>query len=235
MDAEGVIAPSGDLFLQVIRGGLRDHQPVIPGKALTTREVAHFGLPRRGLDDDVNEWKTRNLPNLWRGFWRIKAAERLGVATVYGSLGLKVFKGDGRIIDLGLVSMRVVTTVGAGYIVDAFQNLVEMENQKYHGIGTGTTAEAVGDTALVTELTTEYNPNSTRATGTTTESSATVFQTVATNTLDSGTPAVTEHGIFSASSAGVLLDRTKFAAINLDGTAGDGLQSTYNFTIAAGS
>lgn len=138
---------------------------------------------------------------------------------------------------LGLASFRVVTTAGVGYIVDAFQNSVEMENQKYHGIGTGSTAEAVGDTALVTELTTEYNPDSTRATGTTTEgASANIYRTVGTNTLD-GTPgaALREHGIFdqAATGGGVLLDRTVYAAITL--SSGDSLQSTYDHTQTAGS
>jgi hypothetical protein len=58
--------------------------------------------------------------------------------------------------------------------------------------------------------------------------------TVGTNTLDSGTPALREHGVFSASSAGTLWDRTLFASITLDGTAGDGLQSTYQLTCSAG-
>ena len=39
-----------------------------------------------------------------------------------------------------------------------------------------------------------------------------------------------EHGIFSASSAGTLWDRTKFSAINLVGANGDGIQSTYDMT-----
>ena len=134
--------------------------------------------------------------------------------------------------DYGEVGNKVVTTVGVGYIVDAFQNSVELENMKYHGLGTGSTAEAAGDTALVTELTTEYTGN-VRATGTTTEASATVYETVATNTLD-GTPgaALREHGVFSASSAGVLLDRTVYSAITL--SSGDGLQSTYDLTCSAG-
>lgn len=133
----------------------------------------------------------------------------------------------------GLVSEKVVTTVGGGYIVDAFQNSVELENMKFHGLGTGSTAEAAGDTALVTELTTEYTGN-VRATGTTTEVSALVYQTVATNTLDSGTPNLREHGIFSASSAGVLLDRSVFAGIALDGTVGDALTTDYRLTFTAG-
>lgn len=135
---------------------------------------------------------------------------------------------------LGLASFRVVTTVGVGYIVDAWQNSVELENMKFHGLGTGSTAEASGDTALVTELTTEYTGD-VRATGTTTEgASANIFRTVGTNTLD-GTPgaALREHGIFSASTAGVLMDRTVFAAITL--SSGDSLQSTYDQTQVAGS
>lgn len=136
--------------------------------------------------------------------------------------------------DYGVVSTKKVTTAGVNFIVDAFQNTTELENLKYHGIGTGTTAESNADTALITELTTEYNPNSTRATGSTTEgASANIYRTLGTNTLDSGTPAITEHGVFSASSAGTLLDRSVFSAINLVGANGDGLQTTYDLTCSA--
>lgn len=136
--------------------------------------------------------------------------------------------------DYGLVSVKVVTTVGVGFLVDALENLVEPELMKFHALGTGSTAESSADTALVTELTTEYNPNGTRATGTTSETSANIYQTVATNTLDSGTPALREHGIFSASSVGVLLDRSVYASITLDGTAGDGMTTDYRLTLTAG-
>lgn len=135
---------------------------------------------------------------------------------------------------LGLAGTKVVTDVGVAYIVDAFQNSVELENMKYHGLGTGSTAEAAADTALVTELTTEYTGN-VRATGTTTEgATANIYRTVGVNTLD-GTPgaALREHGIFSASTVGVLLDRTVYAAINL--SSGDGLSSTYDLTLTSGS
>lgn len=138
---------------------------------------------------------------------------------------------------LGLASFRVVTDDGVDFIVDAFQNSVELENLKYHGIGTGSTAENQTDSALVTELTTEYSPDSTRATGTTTEGGSTnVYRTVGTNTLD-GTPgaALREHGIFDQASTagGTLLDRTVYAAITL--SSGDSLQSTYDHTQTAGS
>lgn len=141
----------------------------------------------------------------------------------------------GEALDFGTLSTRVVTNAGVGYIVDAFQNLVELENMKYHGYGTGTNAEAAGDSALQTELTTQYNPDSTRPTGTQTENAANIYETVATLSPDTGgTLAITEHGIFSATSAGVLLDRSVFSAINI--VAGtDSLQTTYRFTVTAGS
>jgi len=148
-----------------------------------------------------------------------------------------MIRGNGLVLDYGLASLRVVTTAGVGFIVDAFQNIVEVEIMKYHAIGTGTNAEAVGDTALQTELTTQYNPDNTRATGSLTEgASANIFRTVGTNTLDSGTPAVTEHMILSqaATGGGTGLDRSVFSAINLVGANGDGLQSTYDCTFSAG-
>jgi len=135
--------------------------------------------------------------------------------------------------DYGIVSKKVVTDAGVAYIVDAFQNSTELENMKYHGLGTGTTAEAAAQTTLVTELTTEYTGN-VRATGTTTENAANIYETVATNTLDSGTPAVTEHAVFSASSSGTMLDRSLFSAINLVGANGDALQTTYRLTFTSG-
>jgi hypothetical protein len=143
----------------------------------------------------------------------------------------------GYVTNYGLLSAQLVTNNGVGFIVDAFQNLVELENMKYHGFGTGTGAEAQGDTALGTELTTEYVTNNTRPTGTTTEgASANIYRTVATLSPDSGgTIAITEHGVFdqAANSGGVLLDRSKFSAINLVAGA-DSLQTTYELTLTAG-
>lgn len=141
----------------------------------------------------------------------------------------------GEVVSYGLLSTRLVTDNGVGFIVDAFQNLTELENMKYHGYGTGTTAEAQADSALVTELTTQYATDNTRPTGTTTEgASGNIYRTVATLSPDSGgTIAITEQGVFSASSAGTLLDRSKFSAINL--VAGsDSLQTTYELTVSAG-
>jgi hypothetical protein len=181
-------------------------------------------------------WKIRNWANLFRGAWRHALALFFNIPTWVGELYIRVYKADGTIVDYGLVSMRVVTDAGVAYIVDAFQNTVELENMKYHGFGTGTGNEAVGDTALGTELTTEYNPDNTRPTGSTEEgATANIYKSVATLTIDGGTPAITEHGLFSAAAraTGVLLDRSKFAAINL--AASDSIQATYQLTLTSGS
>lgn len=210
---------------------------VIPKEAseYTWRDVVKHGLPQRGLSEEVNRWRWRNIPNLWRGVWRVAAARVLGINMVYGSVYATAIRKDGTVIDYGLASMRVVTTAGVGYIVDAFQNSVELENMIYHGIGEDNTAENVADTALGTELTTEYASDNTRPTGSATEgASANIFRTVGTNTVD-GEAAIVEHGIFNqaANSGGVLLDRSVFTVINLAG--GDSLQTTYDLTFSAGS
>lgn len=155
-------------------------------------------------------------------------------AILESSLSLRVIRANGAIEDMGEVSRKVVTDTGVGFIVDAFQNLVELEIMKYHGLGTGTTAEAVGNTALATELTTQYNPDNTRATGSTTETSANVYRTVGTNTVDASVAAVNEHGVFSANTAGVLIDRSMFSGTPVGLASGDSLQSTYDLTFTSG-
>jgi len=184
-------------------------------------------------------WKLRNFRHWWPGAWRVALALTVARFThlpvIYGRLRIEVRRASGEIVDYGVVSYRVVTTTGAGFIVDAFQNLVELENMKFHGFGTGGGAEAVGNTALTTELTTEYATDNVRPTGTQTENGATVYETVGVLDPDSAV-AITEHGILSqaAVGGGVLLDRTLFSVINL-AAAGDTLTATYDFTVVAGS
>ncbi|MBV9242692.1 MAG: hypothetical protein JO314_11860, partial [Acidobacteria bacterium] len=176
--------------------------------------------------------------NAMRGYRQLVWAAVFRTGHAWGTLSLTLTRGDGTVIEYGTVSYRVVTTAGVNKIV-AFLNAGDTttgHNFKYHGFGTGTTAEASGDTALVTEFTTEYATNNTRPTGSqTTGGSSNIYRTVATFTPDSGgVLAVTEHGVFSASSAGTLLDRSKFSAMNLDTGNGDNLQSTYDLTVPAG-
>jgi hypothetical protein len=166
---------------------------------------------------------------------------RISSALVYESkLYLVVFRDPSspfwtgqRIEDYGLVSERVVTTAGVNYLATQIKNAAVPAIESFHGIGTGTTAEANGDTALVTEWAGSDYTGGVRATGTLTNSSANVVQSVATNTKASaGTSAITEHGCFTANATGTLWDRSVFTAVNL--AQNDSLQSTYQGTFAAG-
>lgn len=226
---ERELRPTGTLAFSVIR----KPRTSVPDHPLSLMEIILHGLPRWGLPREINLWRLRNIPHLWRGFWRITLARLNRIPHFYGQLSLVVIRKDGAWADYGLASLRVVTNNGVGFIVDAFQNLVELENMKYHGLGTGANAEAAADSALQTELTTQYNPDSTRATGSTTETSANIYRTVGTNTVDA-TAAVTEHGILSqaATGGGVLFDRSVFSVVNL--ASGDSLQTTYDLTLTAG-
>jgi hypothetical protein len=223
----GAVRPSGRVALAVLPG----RWPSEPG----IRAIIRHGLPRLGLQKGVASWRLRNLPNLWRGLWKLAIARAFRIPHHYGVLYLDLLHADGSRTVLGLASLRVVTNNGAGFIVDAFQNLVEAENMKFHGFGTGTNAEAASDSALQTELTTQYATDNTRPTGSQTENGAQVYRTVATLTPDADV-AITEHGIFSQAAAGggVLLDRSKFAVINLVAANPDSLQSTYDFTVNSG-
>lgn len=229
------MAPRGNLSLTVLRGGLALAEP----KPLSLVGVFERGFPYQALPPEVRAYRSRNLFNLLRGLRRVVLAHGLGLSNLCGSLELLVVDGlTGKRTDLGLVSLRVVTTVFVNALVDALDAGVgaTINNYNYHALGTGTNAENASDTALQTELTTEYVSNQ-RGAGAQTQPSANIYRTTATVTLDSGTPAVTEHGVFNqqATGGGTLMDRSVFSAINLVGANGDAIQATYSLTLTAGS
>jgi hypothetical protein len=164
----------------------------------------------------------------------------LRLVVLESSLACTVYRGrtteigrPGDVERKGIVSRKVITDAGVAFLVDAWQNSVELENMKYHALGTGTTAEAASQTALTTELTTQYTTDNTRATGTTTENGASVFRSVGTNTLDAAAT-VQEHGLMSqaATGGGTLWDRSLTGAQTL--SASDSLQTTYDMTATSG-
>lgn len=137
---------------------------------------------------------------------------------------------------------KVITTAGVNFLVQDWTGSGSLNSFKFHGLGTGTAAEATSDTALGTELTTQYAVSNTRATGTTvTGSSNNIIKTVATNTLSSGSGlSITEFGLFSNASvgSGTLWDRLAHATTSAFGpytmSSGDSLAITYQTQFAAG-
>jgi len=185
-------------------------------------------------------WKLKNIAR-WgfiKGwiYWHLAwAFSRLTeIPTLVSSLSIRVRKANGEWIDYGTVCYRVVTDAGVAFIVDDMDNsATDITTLNFHGVGTGGTAEAAANTALVTESTTALNPDSTRATGTKTQPSANILRSVGTVTFD-GSAAITEHGIFSqaATGGGTLLDRSLFSAINV--APADSIQFTYDLTFTSG-
>lgn len=227
---QGSVQASGRVTMKLLKNDQKQKM-----HRVTLGEIIRDGFPHRGLPTEVNLWRLRNCKSLIIPAIKIAVINRIKVSALVPTLRLKLFRADGTVLDYGLASLNLVTDAGVAFIVDAFQNTVEVENMKYHGFGTGTTNESASDTALVTELTTEYAVNSTRPTGSTTEgASANIYRTVGTLTPDSGgTLAITEHGVFSATSSVTLLDRSKFSAVNVVAAA-DSLQTTYEITFPSG-
>jgi len=122
---------------------------------------------------------------------------------------------------------RVVTNAGRDAIIDAFTGDFTLSTFNYHDCGTGTNAEAVGDTALQTAF------SGARVTGTQTQPTSDKYRSVATIPF-TGTLTITEHGLFSQSGkpGGTLLDRTVFAAVGVGN--GDSIQFIFELSVAAG-
>ncbi len=128
---------------------------------------------------------------------------------------------------------RVVTD---DFVEDIVDNLIAegapFGDYKYHHSGTGVGAEAAADSGLGTpEL-------DARTVGTQAENGSKVYQSVVTETFD-GVAAITEHGLFNTAGAGgppvtggILMDRTKFAAINVVNLMQ--IEWTFEMTFASG-
>lgn len=153
-------------------------------------------------------------------YFRVRRLEARGFV-----LRDKVWYGlDCTRVDLGVVSRRVITNGGVGFIVDGFQNMVELENMNFHAMGTTATAEAVTDTGPIAEV-------ETRVSGTQSEPASNQIRTIGTQTA-TATRAIVEHALMSASSGGVCFDRSTMSVINL--ANGDSVQWTYTGTFTPG-
>ena len=139
-----------------------------------------------------------------------------------GKLNIQVIDPNGNVKQEQTVD-NVVVTAGKVFIASRMAGTTSAV-MSYMAIGTGTTAAAVGDTALQTQ-------SAIVALTSTTPSSNTV---VYVGTFPAGTPstltAITEAGIFNAASAGTMLCHTIFAAVNKD--TGDTMAITWTITLS---
>ena len=120
---------------------------------------------------------------------------------------------------------NLVVTVGKNFIASSMAKTTTNSPaaMTHMEVGTGTTAAAVGDTALQTAVA------SSRVTLTSTTVTTNNVAYVATFPAGTGTGALTEAGIFNASSSGTMLCRTVFSVINKG--AADTLGITWTVTV----
>jgi len=100
----------------------------------------------------------------------------------------------------------------------------------YIAIGTGTTAFDPSQTALVTEIK-RKSATTSRVTTTVTNDTAQWVATFSSADGLTGTSAVTESGIFNASTGGTMLARQVFSTLNINWDAGDSLQVTWKVQV----
>jgi hypothetical protein len=138
---------------------------------------------------------------------------------VTGELKITVTNPEGNITQETIVPNLVVSS-GKDYIAERMKDATTTA-MSHMAIGTGTTAAAAGDTALETEA------GRVTLTSTTVTSNAVAY--VATFGAGTGTGAITEAGLFNASSGGDMLCRTVFSVINKG--AADTLGITWTVTV----
>jgi hypothetical protein len=145
---------------------------------------------------------------------------------VTGDVSFVLRDETGKIIETKEIHNLVVTT-GLNFIAARLKGATPAATEMTHmAVGTGTVAAALANTTLGTEL----------ARAALTTSGGTVGASPATITYactfpgGTGTGALTEAGVFSASSAGTMMCRTVFSAINK--AAGDSLTITWTITVS---
>lgn len=137
-----------------------------------------------------------------------------------------------RLVEKGLASLATVfTNAGAAIITNRI--IQAGTAPKNIGWGVGTTAAAVGDTALVTESA----PTTSGGRTVGTESRTTITNTndnyQVTGTVTAGsTLAITEAGLFDAVSTGNMLIRSVFSAVNV--VSGDSIAFTFGLKMVPG-
>lgn len=158
-------------------------------------------------------------------------AMKRGILSPYAYQKLGVFSSLlGHWSDKAVVA-NLITNAGFALVAGRINGSGSPAAATYIGVGTGTTAANVANTALETEITDSGLERASASVSlvTTTVTNDTA-QMVVTFTV-TGTKAVTESGVLNASSSGSLLCRQVFSAINV--VSGDSLQITWKIKASA--
>jgi hypothetical protein len=178
----------------------------------------HYDCGKRTLYIEVSE----GIQRFWRSIWKkFRLAALIPLTLTFAAFMYGINSGDP-------VLFALVTTTGVNYMASDFASggvTPTISGFKFQDSGTGVGAEGIGNTALGTPTALA------RVVGTPTNPSANQYRSVATLPYNN-TFAITEWGLFSASTVGTMWDRRVFAAINVNN--GDSIQFTYTLTVNAG-
>tara|TARA_B110000285_G_scaffold228653_1_gene291954 strand:- start:505 stop:930 length:426 start_codon:yes stop_codon:yes gene_type:complete len=116
---------------------------------------------------------------------------------------------------------NLVVTAGKGYVASRMKDTTQAA-MSHMAIGTGTTAVAVANTALVSEVD--------RNALTSTAVSGSTITFIATFGAGEGTGAITEAALLNANSGGTLLCRTVYAVVNKGSQ--DSMTVTWSVTVS---
>jgi len=152
-------------------------------------------------------------------------------AKLNGWIKIDHFDSEGKLIE-SVETPNTLTNTGFAEVAGLFCSDQSGSHTAfdYIAVGTGTTAATATDTELETE---ETQNGLSRAASTGTLTTVNVTDDTAqfvTSFNVTGDVAVTESGVFNDSSAGVMLCRQTFSAINV--ANGDTLQITWKVTVA---
>lgn len=137
-----------------------------------------------------------------------------------GQVSIDIFGPNGELKEKAYIP-NLVVAVGRAYIASRMKD-DSSAAMSHMAVGTGTVAAASGDTTLGTEANRQLLTNTVVADN--------VVTYTAQYAAGQGTGALTEAGIFNASSAGTMLCRTVFDVINK--AADDSMTITWTVTLS---
>ena len=161
----------------------------------------------------------------------MKLTKPKNVLEILGLLSAKVEHVNGKFKDYGLVSVKLVTTVFAEYLVDCMTTSGDpIDTFHFHKMGAGSSAEGANETTLVTQQV-GAQTGTDGAAAATHGATSSIFTTIGTLTAGSAY-GCREHGVFNASTGGTLLDRS--VVTNIELAIEDVVTWTYNLTVTPG-
>lgn len=177
------------------------------------------------MDNMHRELILFTLKNLERLINYLEKSQSLHGRNIYKTNLSAVVIRNGEIVEERNLGSGLVTNAGVNLLAADWQNATAtLKLSNYHDSGTGTTAPTVADTIMQT-------PTGNARVAGTQSNTTNVYKTVA--TLPYAAPfAITEWGLFTASSGPTMWDHRTFTAINV--VAGDSIQFTYQLTVVSG-